>query len=65
METIYFQPPGIKKEYCEAGMISETDKDYIWYFDEPCKILISNVKTIPKENVVYDKKNRFYKVISN
>jgi len=65
METIYFQPPGIKKEYCEAGMISETDKDYIWYFDEPCKILISNVKIIPKENVVYDKKNRFYKVISN
>lgn len=65
METIYFQPPGIKKEYCEAGMISETDKDYIWYFDEPCKILISDVKIIQKENVVYDKKNRLYKVISD
>lgn len=65
METIYFQPPGIKKEYCEAGMISETDKDYICYLSEPCKILISDVKIIPKENVVYDKKNRLYKVISN
>ena len=60
METIYFQPPGIKQGYCEAGMISETDKDYIWYFDEPCKILISEVKIIPKENVTYDKKNRLY-----
>ncbi len=64
MKTIYFQPPGIKQEYCEAGMISETDKDYIWYLDEPCKILISDVKIIPKENVVYDKKSRLFKVIS-
>lgn len=29
MEPIYFQPPGINPEYCEAGMISETDPDYI------------------------------------
>lgn len=56
METVYFQPPGIKPEYCEAGMISETDPDYIWYLHEPCKILISEVKIIPKENVVYSKK---------
>lgn len=62
METIYFQPPGIKQEYCEAGMISETDKDYIWYLDEPCKILISEVKIIPKENVSYDKKSGSYLV---
>lgn len=65
MKTIYFQPPGIKQEYCEAGMISETDKDYIWYLDEPCKILISEVKIIPKENVVYNKKSRSYRVISS
>jgi hypothetical protein len=65
METIYFQPPGIKQEYCEAGMISETDKDYIWYLDEPCKILISEVKIIPKENVSYNKKSRSYRVISS
>lgn len=64
METIYFQPPGIKPQYCEVGMISETDKDYIWYLNEPCKILISDVKMIPKENVVYDKKNRLHIVIS-
>jgi hypothetical protein len=65
METIYFQPPGIKPDYCEAGTISETDKDYIWYLSEPCKILISDVKMIPKENVVYDKKSRLYIVISS
>lgn len=65
MNTIYFQPPGIKKEYCEAGIIHETDKDYIWYLDEPCKILISEVKIIPKENVVYNKKSRSYRVISS
>jgi len=62
METIYFQPPGIRPQYCEVGMISETDKDHIWYLDEPCKILISEVKIIPKKNVIYDKKRRLYRV---
>ena len=62
-DVIYFQPPGIKPQYCEAGMISETDKDYIWYLNEPCKVLISEVKIIPKEKVYYDKKNRYNKVI--
>ena len=62
MNTIYFQPPGIKAQYCEVGMISETDPEYIWYLDEPCKILISEVKVIPKENVTYDKKSRLYLV---
>ena len=60
METIYFQPKGIKPQYCEVGMISETDPEYIWYLDEPCKILISEVKIIDKENVIYDKKSRLY-----
>ncbi len=59
-KTIYFQPPGIKKQYCEVGIISETDPDYIWYFDEPCKILISDVKIIPKENVNYDEKRKLH-----
>jgi hypothetical protein len=62
METIYFQTPDIKPQYCEIGMISETDKEYIWYLEEPCKILISEVKIIPKENVTYDKKSRSYLV---
>lgn len=62
MNTIYFQPPGISPKYCEVGMISETDKDYIWYLEEPCKILISEVKIIPKENVIYNKKSRIYEV---
>ena len=60
METIYFQPTGINPQYCEVGMILENDKDYIHYLDEPCKILISEVEIIPKENVSYDKKNRSY-----
>ena len=62
METIYFQPKGIKPQYCEIGYIPETDKEYIWYLDEPCKILISEVKIIDKENVTYNKKNRIYYV---
>lgn len=65
METIYFQPPGINPQYCEPGIIPEFDKDHIWYLNEPCKILISDVKMIPKENVVYDKKSRLYSVISS
>lgn len=62
MKTIYFQPPGIKPKYCEVGMIHESDPEHIWYLDEPCKILISEVKIIPKENVTYDKKSRLYLV---
>jgi hypothetical protein len=59
---VFFQPPGIKPEYCEAGMISESDPEYIWYFDEPCKVLIKDVKLIPAKNVEYDKKSNLYKV---
>ena len=62
MNTIYFQPKGINPKYCEVGIISETDKEYIWYLDEPCKILISEVKIIDKENVVYNKKSRLCEV---
>jgi hypothetical protein len=58
MNVVYFQPPGIKPKYCEAGMIHETDKDYIWYLNEPCKILISEVKIIPTENVFFNKKTQ-------
>ena len=63
MDIIYFQPKGIKPHYCEAGMIHESDNQYIWYLNEPCKTLISDVKIIPKENVIYDKKSRLYRVI--
>lgn len=62
MKTIYFQPPGIKPEYCEAGIISETDPEYIWYLEEPCKVLIKDVVIIPKTMVTYDKKQRLYLV---
>lgn len=63
METIYFQPHGINPKYCEVGMILDSDKDYIHYLDEPCKVLISEVKIIPKEKVIQDKKSRLFKVI--
>jgi len=65
MNTIYFQPKGINPQYCEVGMISETDPEYIWYLDEPCKILISEVKIIDKENVIFDKKSRLIRVRQN
>jgi hypothetical protein len=59
---VYFQPPDINPRYCEAGMISKTDKDYIWYLEEPCKILITDVKIIPKNSVTYNKKRRLYEL---
>ena len=59
-DTVYFQPPGIREQYCEAGMILETDPDYIYYYEEPCKILISDVKIISKDNVIYNKKSGLY-----
>jgi hypothetical protein len=60
MDTIYFQPPDIKPQYCEVGMIHESDPEHIWYLNEPCKILISDVKIIPTENVTYDNKTKLY-----
>jgi hypothetical protein len=62
IDIVYFQPPDINPKYCEAGIISETDKDYIWYLSEPCKVLISEVTIISKENVAYNKKSRLYEV---
>jgi hypothetical protein len=56
MAYVYFQTSKHKKPYCDVGMISETDKKYIWYLYEPCKVLISDVKIIDKENVYYDYK---------
>jgi hypothetical protein len=58
-DVVYFQPPGIKAEYCEAGMIHESDPEYIWYLGEPCKILKSEVKIIQRDKVYYDKKNGY------
>lgn len=62
MEAIYFQPNDINKKYCEVGMISKTDPEYIWYLEEPCKILISDVEIIPEEQVTYNKKQGLYYV---
>jgi len=59
---VYFQPPDINPQYCEVGMFLDNDKDYIYYLDEPCKILASAVKIIPIENVIYDKKSRLFKI---
>lgn len=61
MEVVYFQPKGINPDYCEAGMIHESDPKHIWYLHEPCKVLISEVKIIPKENVI-EHKNGIIKV---
>lgn len=60
MKTIYFQPKGINPKYCESGIIHESDPEHIWCLDEPCKILISEVEIIQKENVTYDNKSRSY-----
>ena len=62
MNTVYFQPLGINPKYCEAGIILETDPNYIHYIDEPFKVLISEVKIIDKENVTFDKKFRLYQI---
>ncbi len=46
MNTVYFQPKGIKPQYCEVGMISETDPEYIWYLEEPWVYMYSEHKSI-------------------
>jgi hypothetical protein len=59
---IYFQPPNINPNYCEIGILGINDENYIWYLDEPCKILASDVKIVAKENVFYNKKKRLYEL---
>ena len=65
MNAVYFQPPGIRPQYCEVGIILESDTEYISYLEESCKILISEVKIIDKENVIFDKKSRLIRVRQN
>jgi len=55
MNVIYFQPPGIKKDFCVAGIILESDPQYILFLNEPCKILISDVKIIDSKKVILEK----------
>lgn len=62
-QFVYFQPNGINPKYCERGILMPNDPDYVWYIDEPCKILISEVKIIPNENVIYDRKKNLCLII--
>jgi hypothetical protein len=59
---IYFQPPGINEKYCEVGTFLEHDPEYIYFLEEPCKILLSEVNIIDQANVVFDKKLGVYMV---
>ena len=56
MNVVYFQTKNINPKYCERGTITKDDPEYIWHLDEPCKILIKEVKIIDKENVTFDRK---------
>ena len=64
MKTVYFQPPDINNKYCEVGFILESDPNYIYYKDGPCKVLISDVKIISNENVTCDKRSGLYCIIN-
>lgn len=63
MNTVYFQTEEINPLFCEVGMIPENDPNYIWYLNEPCKILINEVKIIPEEDVIIqNKKYNLYRI---
>ena len=62
MNIIYFQPPDINPKYCEVGYFVDSDPGYIYYSEEPCKILASEVKIIDMERVTYDKNSGVYRV---
>lgn len=65
VEYIYFQTTGMRQELCEIGMITENDKDYIWYLNEPCKILKTEVLIIPEDKVTFIKKSRELRINKN
>ncbi len=64
MRILYFQTPDIKPQYCEIGTYCDDDPDYIYYLDEPCKVLIDDVKIIDKKNTRYNEKERLHYVIN-
>jgi hypothetical protein len=53
LDTVYFQPKGFNKNYCEIGIILDSDKDYIHYLNEPCKVAINEVKLIDKSKLIF------------
>jgi hypothetical protein len=66
IKSVFFQPEGIKPDYCEVGIIFDNEPEYVYYASEPCKILVSKVKIIPNERVIRDNKPPFsYRVIKN
>ncbi len=62
MNIVYFQPPDINPKYCEVGYLVENDPGYIYYAEEPCKILKSEVTIIDMERVIHDKNLGVYKL---
>lgn len=62
MKQVYFQSKGINPKYCEVGTTLSSDPNYIYYLDEPCKVLINDVKIVNRNNVEFDKKNRLWKI---
>lgn len=63
--SLFFVTKGLKKGHCLCGTILDFDKDYVYLLNEPCKIAISNVEIIPKENVVFDNKKGVYIIKTN
>lgn len=61
-QIVYFQPIGMNPIYCEVGMISKDNPDYIYYLYEPCKVLKSEVKIIDRDNVMVCRKSRVFLV---
>jgi hypothetical protein len=64
MGCVYFQPPYISGDYCEVGYLVPTDKDYIYYLHDSCKILISEVRIIDEKDVFLNKKTNTYRLIN-
>ncbi len=59
-KVVYFQPEGIKLEFCEIGIMYHDEPDFIYYLNEPCKTPVCMVKIIPSERVQCDKKQPYY-----
>jgi hypothetical protein len=60
METVYFQTKNIDKKYCEFGIFTEIQSEYIYSYSNQEKILLKDVKIIDKANVYFDWKIKKY-----
>jgi hypothetical protein len=64
-KTVFFIDQKYPNSNLEFGIIHQTDPDFIWLFNEPCKVPLSQCQIIPDSQIIFIEGYPFQKPISN